>query len=345
MEHFLTLAPGNYGQTAHIFAFRRGGPRGKSRHRPQDIHELNNLILLCPDCHHHIDDNAAAYPVSTLKKYKRCHEERIHTVTGLGPDYKTTIVQLKADIGKQTVAIPATQVAEAIAPYYPNDLHGYVIDLSGFHSDSRAFVQAAAERIRLEVERIYAPGMVVQETRHISLFALAPIPILVFLGSQLSNKIPVDFFQRHRDTGKWVWKSRGTPVGYKFQLRQSGSDRTKVALMLSLSGTVRLEDLPVEIDERFFVYEITLDEHLPSPTYLRLRQELDEFRAVYQTCLRIIGRDHHQLQTIHLFPAVPAPVAVACGYELLPKIDPTLFVYDNDRAKGGFTLALEVNKL
>jgi hypothetical protein len=35
-------------------------------------------------------------------------------------------------------------------------------------------------------------GENVHETRHISLFALAPIPLLVFLGSQLSSKVPVD---------------------------------------------------------------------------------------------------------------------------------------------------------
>jgi hypothetical protein len=37
-------------------------------------------------------------------------------------------------------------------------------------------------------------------------------------------------------------------------------------------------------------------------------------------------------------------VAVLCGRELLPKIDPVLLVYDNDRRKGGFNLTMKVNE-
>jgi hypothetical protein len=43
-----------------------------------------------------------------------------------------------------------------------------------------------------EVSRLYDKGMDVESTRHISLFAVAPIPLLVFLGGCLSNKIHVD---------------------------------------------------------------------------------------------------------------------------------------------------------
>ena len=47
--------------------------------------------------------------------------------------------------------------------------------------------------------------------------------------------------------------------------------------------------------------------------------------------------------SIHLFPAVPAPVAVFCGREILPKVDPKLVVYDFDKRQGGFTPIIEVN--
>ena len=45
---------------------------------------------------------------------------------------------------------------------------------------------------------------------------------------------------------------------------------------------------------------------------------------------------------IALFPAVPAPVAVLCGRERLPKVHPALHVYDYDKNAGGFTFQLEV---
>lgn len=343
LEHHLTHKPGNYGQAAHIVAFHERGPRGHAVLRPGSINGIDNLMLLCPGCHHLIDENATQYPVTALREYKRHHEERILHVTGLGSDLKTTVVQLKAKIGDHIVAIPVSQVTEAVAPRYPTDMRGFVIDLTTIDGDDNAFMQTATRNIRQNLERLYAPGMEVEQTRHISVFALAPIPLLVYLGSQLSNKIPVDLYQRHRDTEDWVWKTTGIPVQYQIKRLSAGTDRSNVALVLSLSGTVGPSSLPSEIDERFFVYEITLVDRLPSPTFLCLRQDLESFKTTYQTCLRMIGRDHSTASAIHLFPAVPAPIAVLCGRELLPKIDPALYVYDNDKKNGGFKLAWRVN--
>jgi SMODS-associated and fused to various effectors sensor domain len=70
---------------------------------------------------------------------------------------------------------------------------------------------------------------------------------------------------------------------------------------------------------------------------------LTRFKDGYQAALRTIAHECGQIEAIHLFPAVPAPVAVFCGRELLPKVDPKLIVYDYDKRLGGFTLAIEVN--
>lgn len=101
--------------------------------------------------------------------------------------------------------------------------------------------------------------------------------------------------------------------------------------------------LPSEIYEQFAVYELTLANMEPNPTYLRQQDDLIRFKDAYQAALRTIARDCGQCDAIHLFPAVPAPVAVYCGRELLPKVDPKLLVYDFDKRKGGFNQVIEVN--
>ena len=88
--------------------------------------------------------------------------------------------------------------------------------------------------------------MDVHETRHISLFALAPIPLLIYLGSQLSNKVPVDVFQRHRDTEDWVWKDSGTSAEYRFDKIRVGRSEGRIALVISLSGKIRPESAPLQ---------------------------------------------------------------------------------------------------
>src|SRR5437879_4493732 len=102
-----------------------------------------NLMLLCPQCHKLIDNDPDRHSVATLEKYKEKHEERIHHVTRLGPDLRTTVVQLKARIADQSVAIPAAQVTEAVAPRYPMDTKGHVIDLTAILGEGKAFLDAA----------------------------------------------------------------------------------------------------------------------------------------------------------------------------------------------------------
>lgn len=342
LEHHVTLRRGNFGQMAHVVAFKKDGPRGGGI-RPEDINDLSNLMLLCPKCHKTIDTHPDEYPVPVLEKYKQSHEQRIKHVTGLGPDVKTSVVQLKGKIGGQPVGIPAGQVVAAVAPRYPIALPGHVIDLTGMETEGIEFIKAAALTIKRRVENICSVGSDVHDSRHVSLFALAPMPLLVYLGRELGNKVTADLYQRHRDTEDWNWKSGGQPVDYRIVKLRTGTESKKVALVLSLSGKIHIEALPECIDGRYSVYELTVDGVDPSPTYLRLRDELERFKQTYQLLLRQILKDHPGIEELHLFPAVPAPIAVLCGREILPKVDPTLLVYDYDKASDGFLLTLKVN--
>jgi hypothetical protein len=343
-RHHLTHAEENFSQMAHIVAFKPEGPRGKVKPRPTEINDISNLMLLCPECHHLIDTRPNEYPREVLEKYKKDHEARIFRLTGIKTDNKTTVVQLKSRIGSQTVAIPAPEIYRAISPRYAEDPQGIIIDLTNIDGQDNGFYQTAMRTIKRKVEMLYEPGMEVEKTRHISLFALAPIPLLVFLGSQLSNKVAVEPYQRHRDTEDWVWKTDGQLAEYRFLKRQSGTDPSSVALLLSLSGTIQTSELPAEIDKCFSVYEITLAKGTPRPGFLRMREDLASCKKVYEEALSSIRRDHAGLSRLHFFPAVPAPIAMLCGRELLPKVDPVLVVYDNDKNTSGFQPILKVNE-
>jgi hypothetical protein len=343
LEHPLTLTEINLGEAAHIVAFNEGGPRGDTDPRPVDIHKIENLMLLCHDCHKLVDDHPEQYSGAVLKEYKKKHEERIHHVTGLSSNLKTTIVQLKAKVNDQAVDIPVSHVIEAVAPRYPSDTHGFVIDLTGIQGNDDSYYKTAIQTIKSRLDLLYSPGMDVEQTRHISLFAIAPIPILAYLGSRLSNKIPVDFYQRHRDTKNWVWKSEGSPAKYDFELIRKGTDVKSVALLISVTGKIHLGHLPVLIDEKFYLYEITVKDKQPNPDFLKQREDLQRFESMYRLSLAKIMADHGKLDSLHLFPAVPAPVAVVCGYELLPKVYPIIIVHDYDKSVGGFNFSIRIN--
>src|SRR4051812_21949786 len=106
-------------------------------------------MLLCAPCHKLIDDRPADYPRSVLEAYKRDHERRISHVTGLGPDLRPTVVQLKAKIGGSAVDIPAAHIYEAVAPRYPTDKQGYLIDLTSYGDEDRdEYYRLASREIR-----------------------------------------------------------------------------------------------------------------------------------------------------------------------------------------------------
>jgi hypothetical protein len=341
-EHHLTLATGNFAQLAHVVAFSVDGPRGGSP-RPADINAIENLMLLCHRCHKLIDDHPQDYAREMLQRHKVDHEERIRHLTDLRPNRRTVVLQLKALVRGKPVDIPFADVARAVAPNYPVDRTGHLIDLNPIQASGPPLYNVAKQIVDRRVGELYQPGAPALEIRHISLFALAPIPVLVYLGSRLSSKIPLEVFQRHRDTQDWVWKEGGEPVDYQYIRLRIGEDPRKVALVMSLSGRVDHTRLPTEIDSSFSLYELQIIGRDPSLDFLRRREDLTRFAFVYREFLAMLGREHPQAPELHLFPAVPAPVAVLCGFERLPKVQPHLIVYNNDGGENGFVRAIEVD--
>jgi SMODS-associated and fused to various effectors sensor domain len=89
-------------------------------------------------------------------------------------------------------------------------------------------------KVRGRVER--------QEIRHLSVFALAPQPLLIELGRLLCDIVPAAVHQRHREPASWRWASDGPPITFR---TTEPDDRLpgKVTLKLAVSATVTDERL------------------------------------------------------------------------------------------------------
>lgn len=344
LKHSVTQTAGNFGQMAHIVAFNEAGPRGRNGRRSANINAVSNLMLVCAECHVLIDHHPEDYPVPLLQEYKRQHEVNVYIATGLRRNQRTAIVRLLAPINGDKVSIPEAQIQRAILPMYPLEKPYCRIDLNEQYVIGREpeFIASANKTIRALVDdfKYRSPG---ERIEHVSVFALAPIPLLVLLGRRLGRTVPADIFQHHHDRDNWTWKTRGRHITFEHRGIRKGADPTCVALLVSVSGTVTLSGLPPEIDGRFAIYEISPREVRPSTNCIRTREHLESFKQAYEVFLRDLRRTHDRLEAIHLFPAVPPSVAIACGRELMPKVDPVLRVYDYYKSRGGFQFSLEVN--
>ena len=343
LTHHITHREANFAQMAHIVAFRRAGPRGESTLTSAGRNEIANLMLLCPQCHKLIDDNPDRYPVDVLQEFKKDHEDRIRMLTAAKADKQTAAFVLTAVIGSSQVAIPLADMQSAVAPFYLDRRQVHATDLaSAIEVRTEAYWQSSVETIQSNTQLLYT-SLSQTGFANIAVFALAPIPLLVALGSCLSNKFPTALFQRHRDTDDWRWKEDGTPVEFKCRTLQEGTEPHRVALVCSLSGAVPPADYSGAVDSSFTVYEITPDGLAPSFDCLRLRESLEAFRACYRSALQRVTGGHPGVHEIHLIPAVPAPAAVAIGLDRMPKAHPRLVVYDK-RGDAGFERTIVVGE-
>ena len=64
----------NIGEMAHIIGKRQGAARTQDGAGPDTF---DNLILLCPNCHTHIDTYEERYPAELLRDWKETHLRRI----------------------------------------------------------------------------------------------------------------------------------------------------------------------------------------------------------------------------------------------------------------------------
>ena len=221
-EHPITLHQGNFAEMAHIVAFKKAGSRGM-KNRPDDINNVDNLMLLCPTCHKLVDDHPLEYPRERLEGYKREHEERIFHLTSLGSDRKTSVIIFKAPIAGQTSPCRSTtssrrpsRVLKTRSPLTIDHrpcrragIHrrGVLDDRETNHSALRAGRRSHAGRPR-------------------SVLALGPIPLLICLGRHLTSKVPVDVFQRHRDTERGHGRPTDSDLSFSFRHDQTRRIRT-----------------------------------------------------------------------------------------------------------------------
>lgn len=350
-------APINLGERAHIVGWNDtpGSPRGNSPLPLDERNKVENLILLCGD-HHKIADHKNTqdrFPVEQLLECKRRHEERIHHLTEMSHDRETAILRVFGavhdSIPEMTRQLALQSVVDGNGRYgcFPMsvDRHSIEIDLTRLPEPEdtqdttywrlgRREIDKAAERISEFIRE--------KRIRHLSIFALARIPLLVYLGYALDDKVPVDLYQKQRgDDEGWTWPEDEEAFQFEIAKLRSGTRGRQVALILSVSGTINVDALPTDVND-FPVYELKPAGAIPHPNLFRSRQSLDNFVRTYQDFLAELEQEDESIDTIHLFAAVPITVAIACGRSLMRHVQPELRIYD--RIQNQFCPAIVINE-
>jgi len=333
----------NIAQKAHIYSCRADGPRGNESIQADKVNDLSNLMLVCHECHRKMDQekDGGRYPAELLQRMKASHERRIETVTGVHPDRRSHVVLYGTAIGDHNSPLSFNAAAMALFPErYPAD--DMAIELPTVNSWARDrdqefwriedthLVKMFEKRVR---ERL-ADGSV----NHLSVFALAPQPLLTRLGVLLTDIPDAEIFARHREPQGWEWRDH--PAGFSFVVREPEVVSGPPALVLSLSATVSKDRIAAVIGSNATFWTVTIPE--PHNDFLQSRHQLQEFRDLARRLMVKIKAAHGHDAVLHIFPAAPAAISVELGRIRMPKADLKWQVWDQVNARGGFVSAISI---
>ena len=343
----LTLSNGNFGEVAHIIGASEDGPRGNEDSSNLQI-EYSNLMLMCQRCHKEIDDNPDKYTAEELSEWKWKHEDRIEIQTNYPEDiHKSTVLLFSVNIGDRIVPINPEVYRNAMFPKYPTDEKGISISKNNFdgYNDSE-YWQTFAGEVQQKIKWHFDIGINDEKIKHLSVFAIGPMPLLMFLGKCIGDTVPADLYQRHRNiadtNNNWTWskEEQTTETPYITNSVRVNENHKNIAIVLSLSGKIHSDRYENLATEEFSVYEITIEN--PTPHFLKFREQLEGFSHEYRQLLNNIQSVHGDSCKVFIIPAVPAPIAVECGRVLLPKSDPEIFCCEYDD-KNRLRVVLKIN--
>lgn len=334
-EDELTHAEFNNAYIAHIVADKPDGPRGAPGLSEQLAAERSNIMLLC-DSHHRLIDHGdvAGHPVDLLAEMKREHEERIERQSGIRREMRSEVICYQANIGPQPAPMHFRECSLALLPdRYPASPTGIGLGLGNSAVTDRnpAYWEFEATHLREQFRERVAPR--IAQLPHVSVFALAPQPLLMLLGRLLSDLPDVDVYQRRREPPTWDWRQE--PAEEDFAIHEPTGDGPP-ALVFSVSATVADERI-LRVLPGAAIWKVAAPR--PHHDFVQSRRQLSTFRATVRRLLDRIKARHGQVHELHVFPAMPVSLAVEFGRVLQPKADLPIQVYDEQH---GFVRALRL---
>lgn len=334
----------NIAQKAHIWSFSEAGPRGNEGVTGSELNGIENLMLVCHGCHKLIDDDkaGATFSVQLLQSMKKEHERRVELVTSIEQNRRSHLLLYGANIGTQGATIRFNSAAAAMLPdYYPASNQPLEVSLknSNFKDHEEFYWNLETNHLERAFEDKIRPGILSGEIAHLSVFGLAPQPLLMKLGSLLTDIPEVRVFQRHREPQTWSWLEHNSELDLVV-IPPENLGR-QAAINLSLSASIDNKRIHKVLGDDISIWTLTTT--TPHRDLIRTEAQLCILRDAFRRLLDQIKVSSGDKEVLHVFPAVPVCAAIEFGRVHMPKADLPLRVYDQSKLDG-FIRAVDIAK-
>lgn len=312
-KHDVTQEPMNLAEKAHIWAFSKGGPRGWGpfKFNRKGINDLANLMLVCHDCHKRIDDDPERYPADLLKAWKTEHEERVRIATGIPHGKRSHVLLYGSRIGEENSPLGMREAYDALFPdRYPADDRPVNLSMHSSLDDGvDAFWQAEPDNLRKLFESQVRPRLEEGNPNHVSVLALAPQPLLILLGSLITDKVPADIYQLCR--APRTWRRQPDPADFKFTVHRPDDTSGPPTALFAISDRIDHARVRDSIGDDAAVWEVTCND--PHTDCIRSERQLSDFRILAGRLFNEIRQAHPTANAIHIIPVMPVSCAVELG--------------------------------
>lgn len=332
----------NISYFAHIVADEPKGPRGCLKRSKLLAKDLSNLMLMC-DKHHRLIDkiDVNGHPEKLLLTWKKKHEKRIELVTGIKDNHHSHIVTYRANVGIHSPTFDFKYLAPYLLPeYYPAQTSTIDLGLSDspFRDKDDFFWKAELNALETNFATRIETHLRQNQINHISLFAFAPMPLLIKLGTLINDIHNVEIHQPIRSPKSWNLLTNKITTNYK--IIEPKEVYETVALNISLSADIDNSRITNIIGIQCSIFTLTIDK--PYNDFLQSKEQLNEFSKVIKVLFNQIKLIYNNKTVLHIFPAMPIATAIELGRSWMPKVDMPLTIYDENKLNDGFFKTLEI---
>lgn len=331
----------NIGERAHIIGKAKGkGNKGGPRREfaedfditDENIDTLENLMLMCSPCHHIIDTNDKAYPPQDLFDMKKKHEDWVSEQ--LSKNNKAIVV-----VHKRKNLMPVDSILLS------KETNCLLLDAVSLQEEFTDFTEegwSAAKKENEDFFRKVVNSKKENEGAHLFVFPLSPIPLLIHLGSLISDTTAAVVHQFDRDTQKWCHENVNPDKHVVLpEVKVSNEVNDKLVVKVQVSGTIHERDITDAVEGQFQTLDIEIDG--PKLNAVLYEDDVEVLKNVFRKEVYRL-QNENQYSEIHLFYYGPAGLAVELGrcinQNMLPPVH--LYEYNNRSAAAKYQRSITI---
>jgi len=323
-EHHVTKEKVNLAERAHIYAFSKGGTRFSKDKSRNLINNIDNLMLVCGRCHKLIDNKKIDCSAETLLAMKKEHEERIRLIASIKPNLQNEVIIYNCNIADQGVKIQDDDAFNGIIPdYYP--ARSSPINLSPalvLFDNEDIFWDVMAT----DLERRFTKHNDSLDGKPISLFAIAPQPLLFKLGKLFNRHFDVSVRQPQGNISTWRWSNNVQTIEWHISEPLQKEIIDEAVITFEITAQLSDDEL-LSIFSKHRIYRIIAKNC--SPSLIKSKMDLLSFAEEYRKVLNRIRKECNSNVNVSLLPIAPASISIEAGRQLM-KGDPKITIYDRD---------------